>query len=123
MRRVIGPAAGQLQPRCASGSKLYKDGVAAGATPDIIAQSYFGKMYAAAYAISAAEAKCGDSCSTSKFASTLKGLGKINVPNNALAGPLDFSKTNSGLTSAQVWQWDAASSKSVAKGQTFSIVV
>ena len=70
-----------------------------------------------------AEAKCGDSCSTSKFASTLKGLGKINVPNNALAGPLDFSKTNSGLTSAQVWQWDAASSKSVAKGQTFSIVV
>src|SRR5437870_6177268 len=26
MRRVGGPAAGQLQPRCASGSKLYKDG-------------------------------------------------------------------------------------------------
>jgi len=106
-----------------SDAKLYKDAIAAGAAPDTIAQSYFGKMYGAAYAISAAEAKCGDSCSTSKFVSTLKGLGKINVPNNALAGPLDFSKTQSGLTSAQVWQWDAANSKSVAKGATFSIVV
>jgi branched-chain amino acid transport system substrate-binding protein len=105
-----------------SDAKLYKDAIAAGVTPDNTAQSYFGKMYAAAYAISAAEAKCGDTCSTSKFVSTLKGLGKINIPNNALAGPLDFSKANSGLTSAQVWQWDSANSKSVAKGGTFSIV-
>ena len=102
-------------------SKLYKDAIAAGAKPDDTAQSYFGKMYAAAYALKAAYEKCGDPCSTSKFVTSLKGAGKISVPNGALAGPLDFSKINAGLTSAQVWQWDAANSKSVAKGQAFSI--
>lgn len=102
-------------------SKLYKDATAAGATPDQIAQSYFGKEYAATYATAKALAKCGDGCNGSKFAPALKNLGKITVPNNSLAGPLDFSKSQSGLTSAQVWVWDSAKSTSVAKGSAFSI--
>lgn len=103
-------------------SKLYKDAIAAGATPDQIAQSYFGKMYAAAYAISATVAKCGDTCPTNTFVSTLKGLGKITVPNGALSGPIDFSQSQAGLTQAQVFQWDAANGASVSKGAAFSIV-
>ncbi len=102
-------------------AKLYQDATAAGATPDKIAQSYFGKEYAAAYAIAKGLAKCGDSCTANAFASSLKGLGKITVPNNALAGPLDFSKSQSGLTSAQVWVWDSSKSSSVEKGSTFLI--
>ena len=102
-------------------AKLYKDAVAAGANPSDTAQSYFGKMYAAAYAIKAAYLKCGFPCSTAKFTSSLKAAGKIDIPNNALSGPLDFSKQNAGLTSAQVYQWDAANSKAVAKGSAFPI--
>jgi ABC-type branched-subunit amino acid transport system substrate-binding protein len=102
--------------------KLYKDAIAAGATPDKIAQSYFGKVYAAAYAIAKALAKCGDSCNGTKFASSLKSVGKFTVPNNALAGPLDFSKSHAGLTAAQVWVWDGSKGTSVEKGSAFSIV-
>jgi branched-chain amino acid transport system substrate-binding protein len=105
----------------AQDSKLYKNAKAAGATPDQIAQSYFGKEYAATYAIAKALAKCGEGCNGSKFAPALKSVGKITVPNNGLAGPLDFSKSQSGLTSAQVWIWDSAKSTSVAKGSSFSI--
>lgn len=104
-----------------SSSKLYKDALAAGAKPEDTAQSYFGKMYAGAYAMKAAFLKCGFPCSTPKFTSALKGSGKIDIPNNALAGPLDFSKQNAGLTSAQVFQWDAAGSKAIAKGSAFAI--
>jgi branched-chain amino acid transport system substrate-binding protein len=106
----------------APGSKLYKDAVAAGATPDQIAQSYFGKEYAAAYAIARALEKCGEGCTASKFTSSLKGLGKFTVPNDALAGPLAFKNSHSGLTSAQVWVWDNSKSTSVQKGSSFSIV-
>jgi branched-chain amino acid transport system substrate-binding protein len=102
--------------------KLYKDAIAAGATPDKIAQSYFGKVYAAGYAIAKALAKCGEGCNGTKFASSLKSLGSFTVPNNALAGPLDFSKSHSGLTSAQVWVWDGSKGTSVQKGSSFSIV-
>jgi branched-chain amino acid transport system substrate-binding protein len=104
-----------------SDSKLYKDALAAGASADTIPQSYFGKEYAAAYAIARAVGKCGDGCNATKFASSLKSLGKITVPNNALAGPLDFSKSQSGLTSAQVWVWDSSKSTSAEKGSSFSI--
>ncbi len=105
----------------APASKVYKDATAAGATADQINQSYFGKMYAAAYIISDTLARCGDPCNGTKFASTLSGLGKITIPNDVLLGPVDFSKSHAGLTTAQLWAWDAAGKKSVAKGATFSI--
>ncbi len=103
-------------------AKLYKDATAAGASPDKIAQSYFGKEYAAAYAIDKALTKCGDGCTATKFASSLKSVGKFTVPNSALAGPLDFSKSQSGLTGAQVWTWDSGKGVSVEKGSSFPIV-
>lgn len=102
--------------------KLYKDAVAAGVTSDNIPQSYFGKEYADAYAIARGLAKCGDGCNGTKFAAALSSLGKFTIPNNALAGPVDFSKIHAGLTSAQVWVWDSGKSTSVEKGTSFSIV-
>jgi branched-chain amino acid transport system substrate-binding protein len=105
-----------------AGSKLYKDATAAGSTPDQIAQSYFGKMYAAAWIMNNSLAKCGDNCTGTKFASALKGLGKFSIPNGALAGPVDYSKNQAGLTTAQVWVWDATNKKSVQKGASYPIV-
>lgn len=106
----------------AADSKLYKDATAAGATPDQIAQSYFGKMYAAAWIMNNTLAKCGDSCNGTKFGSTLKGLGKFTIPNGALAGPVDFSKSQAGLTTAQLWIWDSTNKKSAPKGVPYPIV-
>jgi branched-chain amino acid transport system substrate-binding protein len=101
--------------------KLYKDAVAAGASGQLTAQSFFGKQYAATYAIVRALAKCGDNCTGTKFVAAMKGLGRFTVPDNALAGPLDFSKSHSGLTTARVWVWDSSKSASIAKGESFSI--
>jgi ABC-type branched-subunit amino acid transport system substrate-binding protein len=106
----------------AIGSKVYKDATSVGATADKINQSYFGKMYAAAYIIADTLAKCGTSCNGTKFASTVSGLGKTTIPNNVLLGPVDFSKSHAGLTTAQIWAWDAAGQKSASKGATFPIV-
>jgi branched-chain amino acid transport system substrate-binding protein len=106
----------------ASGSTLYKDATAAGATPDQIGESYFAKDYAALWTIAQTLTKCGDSCSTSKFVSTLHSLGRFTIPNDALAGQVDFSKSNSGLTTAKVWAWDPTNKKSVEKGAAFTIV-
>jgi ABC-type branched-subunit amino acid transport system substrate-binding protein len=106
----------------AAGSKVYKDAISGGATVDQINQSYFGKMYAAAYIISNTLAKCGSPCDGTKFASTLTSLGKITIPNDVLLGPVDFSKGHAGLTTAQIWAWDTANKKSIPKGATFPIV-
>jgi branched-chain amino acid transport system substrate-binding protein len=104
------------------GSTLYKNATAAGATPDQIVQSYFAKDYAALWTIALTLTKCSDSCSTSKFVSTLHSLGRFTIPNDALAGPVDFSKSNAGLTTAKVWAWDPTNKKSVEKGAAFTIV-
>src|SRR5205814_1060952 len=101
---------GLISPAVDGNLAAVKSQVEAAANPSDTAQSDFGKMYAAAYAIKAAYLKCGFPCSTAKFTSSLKAAGKIDIPNNALSGPLDFSKQNAGLTSAQVYQWDAANS-------------
>jgi len=106
----------------AAGTTLYKDATAAGATPDQIVASYFAKNYAALWVIADTLKKCGDGCTATKFVSTLRGMGKFTIPNDALAGPVDFSKSNSGLTTAQMWAWDTTAKKPVAKGTTFPIV-
>lgn len=106
----------------AAGTGLYKLATAAGATPDQIVASYFAKNYAAAWVVADTLKKCGDSCTATKFVTTLHGMGRFTIPNDALAGPVDFSKSNSGLTTAQLWAWDTTAKKPVAKGGTFSIV-
>ncbi len=106
----------------APGSTLYKLATAAGATPDQIVASYFAKNYAAVWVIANTLKKCGENCTATKFVSSLHSLGKFTIPNDALTGPVDFSKSNSGLTTAQLWAWDTANKKSVTKGATFPIV-
>jgi hypothetical protein len=103
------------------GSVLYKLAIAAGQSADKAANPYFAKAYAAIQVIAQTLKACGETCSTDKFASTLKGMGDIKVPNEALVGPLNFAKGQSGLTLAQVWTWDSAAKKPAARGAAFSI--
>lgn len=103
------------------GSALYNSAIAAGVSPDVIGAAAFGKEYAAVYAVSAALTKCGIPCPTASFASALPSLGPIAVPNLAMFGKLDFSHSQSGLTTAQTWTWDAAKAESVASGKPFAI--
>ena len=79
-------------------------------------------MYAAGWVMHDTLAKCGDACTSTRFVSSLRGLGRFTVPNGALAGPVDFSKSQAGLTTAQLWSWDATTRKSVGKGASFPIV-
>ncbi len=106
----------------APGTTLYKDAIAASATPDQIVASYFAKNYAAVWIAADTLKRCGDGCTATKFVSTLRGMGRFTIPNDALAGPVDFSKSNAGLTTAQLWAWDTTSKKPVPKGATFPIV-
>jgi ABC-type branched-subunit amino acid transport system substrate-binding protein len=100
---------------------LYQAAVSAGQPTAAIGNPYFAKEYANVHVIAAVLAKCGNGCSADKFASTLKALGDVTVPNQALLGPLNYSSGLSGLTAAQVFAWDASKSAAVAHGSTFSI--
>src|SRR5262249_13888509 len=106
----------------ATTDKLYKNAVAAGVSGDLTANPWFGKDYAGLWAVANGLAKSGDTCTATKFTWSLQSLGKFTIPNNALLGPVDYSTSNSGLTTAQLWVWDASKSASVAKGPTFLIV-
>lgn len=103
------------------GSALYQAAIAAGQSPTNIATTDFDKGFAAVYVIADTLKACGTPCSTSKFDSTLKGLGSITIPDHAMAGPLDFTNGQSGLTAAQVWTWDPTTNMSVAKGPILNI--
>lgn len=103
------------------GSTLYDQGIAVGATEAQMQENKFAKEYASVFAIAKALEACGADCPSSKLPDALKGLGDINVPNDAVLGPLNFSNSQAGLTTAQLWQWDATKSVASAKGPKFSL--
>lgn len=103
------------------GDPLYQAAVAAGQKTDSVGNPYFAKEYADVYVAKAVLEKCGIPCAADKFASTLKGLGNINIPHGALAGPLNYSSSQSGLTAAQIWAWDPSSSSAVSKSDVLPI--
>jgi len=103
------------------GSASYKAGVAAGQTPTNMSSQNFGKEFADVYVIADTLRKCGVPCSTPKFDSTLKALGNIAIPDDLMAGPLNFSHGQVGLTEAQLWKWDPSTKASVSVGPVYSI--
>jgi ABC-type branched-subunit amino acid transport system substrate-binding protein len=103
------------------GSASYQAGITAGQSATNMSSQNFGKEFADVYVIAATLRKCGVPCSTSKFDSTLKALGNITVPDHMMAGPLNFSQGQVGLTEAQVWKWDPTKKASVPVGAVYSI--
>jgi ABC-type branched-subunit amino acid transport system substrate-binding protein len=107
--------------------------VAAGTVPAKAAKSagygsastlnpYFGRMWGIIYVASDAFKKCGYPCSASSFASALTSLGPVQVPDSVYLGPVDFSSANhAGLTTAQIYTWNAGKGTAVPSGSTFSI--
>jgi branched-chain amino acid transport system substrate-binding protein len=88
---------------------------------DDISNPFFLKSYANLYVVAKTLEKCGASCSQDSFASTLKGLGNITIPNGVVLGPLNFSSAQCGITASKVWVWDPAKQASVSKGQEIAI--
>jgi branched-chain amino acid transport system substrate-binding protein len=113
VRETVAPAAG---------SNMLKNATAAGVSITDMNNPFFGKAFASIHVIATTLAKCGVPCSAANFSSTLKGLGTINVPDDALIGPLNFEKSQSGLTIAQLWTWDASKDGSKPVGETFRLV-
>lgn len=94
---------------------------AANQSTDNLNNPFFLKSYADMYIVAETLKKCGNSCSVDKFTSTLQGLGDITIPNGVMAGPLNFSKAQSGLTATRVWAWDPSKNTAVAKSAVISI--
>lgn len=103
------------------GDPLYAAAVSAGQKTDAVGNPYFAKEYADVYVAKAVLEKCGIPCAADKFASTLKGLGPITIPNGALAGPLNYASSQSGLTAAQIWAWDPSAKAAVSKTDVLPI--
>lgn len=103
------------------GSASYQAGIAAGQTATNMSSQNYGKEFADVYVIGATLRKCGVPCSTTKFDSTLISLGNIAIPDDMMAGPLNFSNGQVGLTEAQVWKWDSGKNRSVSVGPVYSI--
>jgi ABC-type branched-subunit amino acid transport system substrate-binding protein len=83
---------------------------------------YFGREWGVIYVAAAALAKCGFPCSPSGFESSLEGLGNYTVPNGVYLGPIDFSASNhAGLTTAQLYSWNASQAKAVPSGSSFPL--
>jgi ABC-type branched-subunit amino acid transport system substrate-binding protein len=106
-----------------AGSPLFNAVLAAKAstTRALASASLFSREYVGMFAIAQTLEKCGVPCSTTKFMSTLKGLGKIKVPNDPFFSPLDFSKSNAGETFGQIWKWDAKAKKAVPGGPVINL--
>jgi ABC-type branched-subunit amino acid transport system substrate-binding protein len=111
VRETIDPAPGSPAATAAQGAGV--TGSASG--------SFFEKAWAAMYVIAAALKACGYPCSASSFEAGLKALGPYTVPGSVLMGPVDFSHSSTGLTTAQVWGMDPSSGKPAAKGPTFPL--
>lgn len=104
------------------GTALYRVGQAAGVSATAMSNSYFGKGYGEVYVVKAVLDKCGLPCPSSKFVPTLKALGDITIPDDVFLGPLNFSRGQSGLTTAQLVTWNATKDESELKGSPFSIL-
>jgi branched-chain amino acid transport system substrate-binding protein len=83
---------------------------------------YFGRMWGIIYVAADAFKKCGYPCSTSSFDSALESLGSMQIPNNVFLGPVQFSSSgHAGLTTAQIYTWNASKGAAVPSGSAFSV--
>jgi ABC-type branched-subunit amino acid transport system substrate-binding protein len=83
---------------------------------------YFGRMWGVIYVAAAAFKKCGYPCSASSFESALESLGSVQIPDSVYLGPVQFSSSNhAGLTTAQIYSWNASKGTAVPTGTPFSI--
>jgi branched-chain amino acid transport system substrate-binding protein len=83
---------------------------------------YFGRMWGIIYIAADAFKKCGYPCSGSSFESALESLGTVQIPNSVYLGPIQFSSSgHAGLTTAQIYTWDAGKGTAMPSGSSFSI--
>ncbi|WP_166459583.1 ABC transporter substrate-binding protein [Amycolatopsis pithecellobii] len=100
-----------------AGSPLADAAKAKGVQAQAQDTSYFAQGWAAAYTAAAILQKCGASCSPEGFQAAAEGAGPINVPADAMYGPITFTPDKHyGLTAVQLYRWDSQSQKPVAVG-------
>lgn len=105
-----------------SGSVPAKAAQAAGYGAASTQNPYFAREWGAVYAAAGALHSCGSPCSASKFEQALTSMGSYTVPYEVFLGPVQFSSSqHAGLTTAQIYAWNAGQGAAVPSGQPFSI--
>lgn len=98
------------------GDELTRIAEAAGVAGDANS-TWFSTGYAAATMIGAVLEKCGASCTAAQALETIQAIGEVEVPADALFGPLEASSTrHQMLTALRFYTWDADTKEVVPSG-------
>jgi hypothetical protein len=68
------------------------------------------------FAVAQAFKKCGGQCTWAKLPNNIRTMGRVVMPNDPFYGAVDFTKSNQGVASTQLFRWDAGAKKAVKTG-------